>query len=163
MAPPLGALDPSDRRRVERRIDQHLLRIRLVSLALLSSLALVTGGALWAVVSGFLAAPLAGLPEAATWAVGLYVAAALITAHLVTGKLLGRIPESHGHGAERIMKNHFGAVLVGMAVRESAGILGAIWGALIGSLPWVLILAVPPLLTMVAAWPRRRDVVRRFQ
>lgn len=158
MPSPLDALDSGDREKAERRIRKHVLRVRLVWAALVLSLTFVAAGASWAVTTGFLGRPLASLPDPVTWAVGLYVLGSLVAARLLARRLLrGTAP---GAGAEAVFQSHFGAVVVGMALREGAGILGAVWGALIGSLQWVVILALPPLLAMIVAWPRRADVVR---
>lgn len=134
----------------------HIFRVRLLTFALAGGLALIAGGGVAVLATGTLGAPLADLPEAGTWMVGLYVAASLLAARILHRKILGAI--GGGASREEILERHFRSVTVAMALREGSGVLGAVWGTLTGSLPWLLVLSAPPLLTMVLAWPGRREV-----
>lgn len=137
-------------------ISSHFFRVRLISLALAGGLALVVAGGVVAVLTGALGAPLSDLPDVATWAVGLYVAASLLAARILSRKIVEGIPARASR--EEALEQHFRAVIVAMALREGSGVLGAVWGAVAGSLPWLLVLSLPPLLTMVLAWPRRPEL-----
>lgn len=161
-AAPTGSPGAPDGQNSRPSLAQHMRTVRIVCFGLASGLGLITAGAVAAVRTDLLGTPLADLPEAITWVIGLYVAASLLAARVYSRRGLATIPSSAERAA--VLEQHFRAVVVGMALREGAGVLGAVWGAMLGSLPWLLVLSLPPLLTMALAWPREealRDLLPR--
>lgn len=157
-ATPTGSPGPRGRNEAVAGVATHMARVRVVCLGLAAGLALVTAGGVAAVLTGFFGAPLADLPETVTWAIGLYVAASLLVAQVLSRRGLAIISPSTDR--EDVLEQHFRAVIVGMALREGSGVLGAVWGAMVGSLPWLLVLSLPPLATMLLAWPREGELRR---
>lgn len=157
-ATPTGSPEAHGRGEAGAELGTHMARVRVVCLGLAGGLALVTAGGVAAVVTDFFGAPLADLPEAITWVIGLYVAASLLAARVLSRRGLAKISPSSD--TEEVLEQHFRAVIVGMALREGSGVLGAVWGALAGSLPWLLVLSLPPLATMLLAWPREGELRR---
>ncbi|NIP60826.1 MAG: hypothetical protein GWM92_20470, partial [Gemmatimonadetes bacterium] len=56
----------------------------------------------------------------------------LLAARVLSRRGLAKIPPSSD--TEDVLEQHLRAVIVGMALREGAGVLGAVWGAMVGSL-----------------------------
>lgn len=156
------SLSAEERREVEARIREHLRRERLITGALMAGVLVMVAAGSWVVVTGYFERPpLAGVPPAVTWAVALYVLASVLASGFVEGKVADT--GDPGAGADDVLEAHMRGVVVGMALREGPALLGAIWGMLGGSLFWILVLGLPPVLAMALAWPRRADIERRLQ
>lgn len=76
-----------------------------------------------------------------------------------------RVDHAGGGGASEpeIFQGYQNAVVVGFALREGAGLLGAVTGLLVGSTVWVAALVIAAFLSMLVAWPRRAVVEARLR
>lgn len=146
-----------DRQEAEARVEEHLRNERLIAGALMAGVAIAIGLGSWAVTARlFDPPPLAGLPPAVTWAVAAYVLASILAAGFVERKIAGTVEP--GDGLEGALQARMRAVILGMALREGPALLGVVWGALSGSLAWLLALGVLPLISMGFAWPGEDDL-----
>lgn len=93
-------------------------------------------------------------------AVGVVVVVLLLTAPLVASRL-----KDAPAGADRdtVYQRFQTGTIVGMALREGAGLMGGILAMLSGSLPWLLGLTGVSMLAMILAWPRRDDLEERLR
>ncbi|NIP57506.1 MAG: hypothetical protein GWM92_04850, partial [Gemmatimonadetes bacterium] len=90
-AAPTGSPGAHGRDEIGAGVATHMARLRVVCFGLAAGLALVTGGGTAAVLTDFFGAPLADLPEAVTWVIGLYVAASLLAARVLSRRGLAKI------------------------------------------------------------------------
>lgn len=137
--------------------DEQLRTLQMIVGSLVLGVGLFTGVAVYLIRSGTFGDTEELIPLEA---VGAVVAVLLLTAPLVAGRL-----KDTPAGADRnTVYQHFQTgTIVGMALREGAGLMGGILAMLSGSLPWLLGLTGVSMLAMILAWPRRDDLEERLR
>ena len=143
-----------------RNPDPRIRQVHIVSGGLAAGVLAYTGIAAALVVSGaWTDAVLADSTVLA--AVALAVALLLVLAPVLRRRILeGREPPGD---ADEVLSRWVGASILGMALRDGAGVLGVTAGLLAASVPWILGFGIAALAAMGLAWPRGDEVRERMR
>ncbi|HZD06018.1 MAG TPA: hypothetical protein VE173_14000 [Longimicrobiales bacterium] len=145
-------------------IEQRMRTVQIIVLALVLGVVMFTGVAVAMIVAGLMSSGGELFGPGFLGFVALVVAVLLVLAPLLRRRVLesGESPQDEDAVLDRWMT----ATVVGMAVREGAGLMGVALALVSGSIPWTLIFGLASAAAMVLGWPRAEEVrerIRRIQ
>lgn len=136
--------------------DERFRVLHIIVGSLILGVVLFAAVAAWLITSGTFADFISPIPLEA---VGVGVVALIFLAPVLAGKAKEAPPDAD---RDTVFMQFQTGTIVGMAVREGAGLMGGVLALLAGSLPWLVGLAGASVLSMVLAWPKRDELEERL-
>jgi hypothetical protein len=141
--------------RDEVRIALHMRNLRIIAAAMMAGVVIFGGVVPILLASPDFEPPVESLPPDLP-AILIMSAIAL----LIAAPFIGRATASRpAHDLDSALQRHNNQVIVPLAMRELAGILGIMVALLAGQIVWGYLVAGGALLLMGSAWPRAEDIV----
>jgi len=141
---------------VERAVQQQ----RLIAVALMAGVAIFAGVTLFLLLAGEVQVDTGALPAAVLPAAALGAIVLMGMAPIVQRKV-SEAPA--GADGRTILERWRSANIVGLAIREGAGLTGIALSLVAGSVTWLLAFTFAALATMALAWPTRGEVEERLR
>jgi hypothetical protein len=161
-----------DQREIDRAIDRHLTRLRVIGLAFCASVAVYVGVA-WLLIEILAFTGVLELPFVAATSIAVGQLLVILAGYLIS-RAMRKAPSSGATGvvregaagrsaadAEEAMQRYTQSVIVASALREVAAVVGFVLTLLTGQIVWVALLSGAALISMLVHWPRR-EAVRDF-
>lgn len=138
-------------------IDERFRVLHIIVGGLILGVVVFAAMATWLITSGTFVGTGSPVPLEA---VGVGVMALIFLTPVLAGKAKEAPPDAD---RDTVFMQFQTGTIVGMAVREGAGLMGGVLALLAGSLPWLVGLTGALVLAMVLAWPKRDELEERLR
>jgi hypothetical protein len=128
-------------------------------LALMAGVALYAGVATYLSISQPIGPGAGGIPGILLWAAVAYLAASVVASPVVERAIASGGSPSNPEAIARAWQTE---KIVGLAIRESAGLLGITVALLIGSGPWAILFGAATVIAMAMVRPSGEELARRI-
>lgn len=142
-------------------IEQRIRTVQIIAFALVLGVLMFTGVAVAMILAELMTTGGELFGPGFLGFVALVVALLLVLAPMLRRRVLesGERPTD----ADAVLDRWMTATLVGMAVREGAGLMGVALALVSGSLPWILAFGLASAAAMILGWPRAGEVRERIR
>lgn len=137
--------------------DERFRVLHIIVGSLILGVVLFAAVAAWLITSGTFVGT---GPPVPLEAVGVGVVALIFLAPVLAGRTKEAPPDAD---RDTVFMQFQTGTIVGMALREGAGLMGGVFALLAGSLPWLVGLTGASVLAMALAWPKRDDLDERLR